>query len=105
MAKSALLESLFKAYCGAEPSKQAQETARAFCTFATAELADRGVIGASYTPTGLALRFADGQELPILDIDSTEASGVSVQVTGGAEKLNARASSPNGSPSFPITGA
>jgi len=103
MAKSALLENLCDAYCKFQPDQVAQTNAKAFCDFAAAELASRGVIGVSYTAAGLALRFSNGDELAVVSLEDAALTGPAVQVTGMAEKLNARPDAVV-SPAFPITG-
>ena len=41
----------------------APEKVHAFCAYATKWLLDRGVVGLGHTDSGMALRFADGNEL------------------------------------------
>lgn len=104
MAKSALLENLCEAYCKTQTDDNVKQTLAAFCQFAADELKERSIVGVNYVLDGLALRFADGTDLSILaDADNSFSSGLPVQVTGGAQKLNARLDTAV-SPAFPITG-
>ena len=104
MAKSALLENLFDEYCKTQIDDNAKQIIVGFCQFAADQLAARSIVGVNYTLGGLALRFADGTDLPIVgEADNRGVNGPAVQVTGGAEKLNARADTAV-APAFPITG-
>lgn len=104
MAKSALLENLCEAYCKTQTDDNVKQILAAFCQFAANELKERSIVGVNYVLDGLALRFADGTDLSILtDGDNSFSSGPPVQVTGGAQKLNARLDTAV-SPAFPITG-
>ena len=104
MAKSALLENLCEAYCKTQTDDNVKQILAAFCQFAADELKERSIVGMNYVLDGLALRFADGTDLSILaDGDNSFSSGPPVQVTGGAQKLNARLDTAV-SPAFPSTG-
>ena len=56
------------------------EKVQAFCAYASKWLLDRGVVGLGYTNSGMALRFADGEELPLFSrdvpVDLPAAKGV-----------------------------
>jgi hypothetical protein len=47
----------------------APEKVQAFCAYASNWLRDRGVVGLGHTDSGMALRFADGEELPLFSRD------------------------------------
>lgn len=74
-----------------------------FCAYADEQLKEKNVVGIAYTPEGLALRFADGATQLIEGAVSGPIGSVPVQVSGGTEKINARADF-TVSPSFLITG-
>ena len=104
MAKSELLENLCDEYCKTQTDDTVKQTLAAFCQFSAEQLKTRSIVGVNYGLDGLALRFADGTNLSILsDYDNSFSGSLPVQVTGGAEKLNGRASVAV-SPAFPITG-
>lgn len=104
MVKSALLENLCDEYCKTQTDDNVKQTLAAFCQFAADRLKERSIVGVNYVLDGLALRFADGTDLSILSDDSNSFSaGIPVQVTGGAQKLNARLDTAV-SPAFQITG-
>lgn len=84
-------------------SAEAASTLAAFCAYADAQLKEKNVVGVSYTPEGLALRFADGVTQLIEGAVTGPIGSVPVQVSGGTEKINARADF-TVSPSFLITG-
>lgn len=69
MAKSELLEKIRDAFLAGtypeEKQKQAQITA--FCDFAANWLAEKGVQGVGMQSSGLALRFADGSQLGLVE--------------------------------------
>ncbi len=104
MAKSALLENLCDEYCKTQTDDNVKQILDAFCQFAAEQLKTRSIVGVNYVLDGLALRFADGTDLSILsDSENSFSGSLPVQVTGGAQKLNARADTAV-SPAFPITG-
>lgn len=63
------------------------EKVQAFCAYASKWLLDRGVVGLGHTDNGMALRFADGEELLLfsreLSADLPAAKGV-LGITGNA---------------------
>lgn len=61
--------------------------AQLFCAYAAKWLLDRGVVGLGHTDNGMALRFADGEELPLfareIPAELPAARGV-FNITGNA---------------------
>jgi hypothetical protein len=116
MAEKVLLEKLHDEYCEKLNAgfSQFPDTAQldnqivglvvsGFCSFADTWLKDKGIIGLGHTTDGLALRFKDGSEYLLLKNDSDIYTGLAVGVTGGNEKINAKAELA-AAPSFQITG-
>jgi hypothetical protein len=55
-------------YLAATPDAS-PEKVHAFCAYAAKWLLDRGVVGLGHTDSGMALRFADGNELMLFSRD------------------------------------
>jgi hypothetical protein len=66
----------------------APDKVQAFCAYASTWLRERGVVGLGHTDSGMALRFADGEELPLFSRDVPAelpaAKGV-FSITGNVE--------------------
>jgi hypothetical protein len=93
-------------YIAATPEASAEKVL-AFCAYASKWLLDRGVVGLGHTDNGMALRFADGEELPLfshapMPAELPTAKGV-FSITGmSGSKITAP--TPNNAPDFQITG-
>jgi hypothetical protein len=55
-------------YLEANPEASAEKV-QLFCEYAAKWLLDRGVVGLGHTDNGMALRFADGEELMLFSRD------------------------------------
>ena len=91
-------------YIAATPDASAEKV-HAFCAYASKWLLDRGVVGLGHTDSGMALRFADGEELPLfsrtVSDEFPEAKGV-FSITGNSGSKITKPI-PGDSASFQIT--
>lgn len=83
----------------------APEKVRAFCEYATRWLLDRGVVGLGHIDNGMALRFADGEELLLFSSALSGADPAASGVVGITGNSASKISKPmlGDSPSFQIT--
>jgi len=104
MINNGLFESMREAYSKTTTlNADAIAAIGAFCAYADAQLKEKNVVGIAYALDGIALRFADGSTQLIEGAVSGPIGSAPVQVSGGVEKINARADF-TVSPSFLITG-
>jgi hypothetical protein len=105
MLESEVLNKILEDFTGGKP-ESASDQVRAFCAYAATWLSARGIVGLGHTASGMALRFADGQELlffvPPKEI-AVQLPTDAVEITGAAgSKITKPAL--GDSPSFQITG-
>jgi hypothetical protein len=105
MPESEVLNKILADFTAGKP-ETASEQLLAFCDYASTWLSARGIVGLGHTASGMALRFADGQELllfvPPKEIELQLPTGA-VEITGAAgSKITKPAL--GDSPSFQITG-
>jgi len=100
-----VLSKIGEDYIAATPDATPEKVS-AFCAYAAKWLLDRGVVGLGHTDNGMALRFADGEELMLFSRNVPEllpaARGV-YSITGEA---GGKISKPvlGDAPDFQITG-
>ena len=92
-------------YIAATPEASAEKVL-AFCEYASKWLLDHGVVGLGHTDNGMALRFANGEELPLFSREVAPelpaAKGV-FNITGiSGSKITPP--TPGNAPDFQITG-
>jgi hypothetical protein len=102
MPASEVLTKILEDFTAGNPDMETGSV-KTFCDYATTWLSSRGLVGIGHTTNGIALRFADGQELLLLTPDAGAVSVAGeMPITGTANKI----SKPivGDSPSVAITG-
>lgn len=104
MPESEVLNKILADFTAGNP-ETAMEPVKIFCKYAATWLSSRGVVGLGHTAAGMALRFADGQELllfvPPKEIRPILPAGA-IPITGTASKISKPGT--GDSPSVAITG-
>lgn len=103
MPASEVLNSILADFTANKPELVTDQL-RAFCDYAATWLAANSVVGVGHTPSGLALRFADGRELLLFSPTPELVIPVpgDVSITGTQNKISKPVA--GDSPSFQITG-
>ena len=103
MLESEVLKKILEDFTASNP-ELVTEPLRTFCQYAATWLSSRGIVGVGHTADGMALRFADGQELlfftPPTEV-KIQLPTDDVSITGTAAKITKPMID---SPSFNITG-
>jgi hypothetical protein len=92
-------------YIAATPEASAEKVL-AFCKYASNWLLDRGVVGLGHADSGMALRFADGEELLLFSRAAPETMPAAQGVFSITGEAGGKISKPvlGDAPSFQITG-
>ena len=102
MVKSELLEDIREEYLQAHP-EIAVGPVDDFCQFVVTWLAENGVVGVGHTPSGLALRLADGTEKVLVSVDAPLNSVDTPAMAIGRGGVSARQGIGGGDTSVSIT--
>jgi hypothetical protein len=104
MLESEVLNKILEDFTAGNPDT-AMEPVKTFCQYAATWLSSRGVVGVGHTADGMALRFADGQEL-LLFVPPKETKPLlptgEIPITGTATRISKPVA--GDSPSVAITG-
>lgn len=86
MPKSELLNQILSDYLAIDPNRPVYDatSAAVFCDYAVEWLSRTPPIGVGHSVAALTLRFADGRELVLFDVDEANppSSGLSLGITG-----------------------
>lgn len=105
MAKSELIDKIREAFLSANnPIDGVVVEIDMFCEFAANWLAEKGVVGVGHAASGLALRFADGSEIGLIEQQHQTDSAQTVPVHISTVKATPRGGTLGETASHQITG-